>query len=200
MPNAPAIPAADLALLQTVPQKSKLYLVIQQAQYRDPETDEWTGYDWSGRVEADVGVADPITKLTVNSAKAVQLLDGMTVLIGSTAHGTWDRGIVRLHGDQNITAAAGETLYIATSSDLRNVKRDDYVVVLDEFRFWARYPKVTNGAGLTWYKDYGTFRDRAIDPGLLWTNLGVGVAAQRQASAALQMPRTRLMIPGHPYG
>jgi hypothetical protein len=113
----------------------------------------------------------------------------MTVFISSSDYGFWDRAVICAHGDQTLNGAgAQDTLYVAVSSELRWVQAGDFVVVLDEFRFWLRYPKITeSGGNLSWYKDYGYFQDSigVADPAdlaLTWTQLGANDAARREAS------------------
>jgi hypothetical protein len=171
------ISPADLLKLRSTPHRTKLYLIVQQAQWRD--SGAWTGYDWSGTLTAAPGTTND--ELAVTSANGLTLLDGMTVLIDSTETGGRDRGTFRVHGDQTIGAGA-ETLYIHESGELGDVQIGDKVVAIDEFRYWPRYPKTTEAAGtLTWYKDWGYFRDSLAADGLLWSQLGGTAAARREA-------------------
>jgi hypothetical protein len=141
-----------------------LYLVIQQ-----PAT------LWTAQINgAPAGTAgDLVADLTVdNGGAAVDLLDGMTVIIGSTV-GARDKGVFYVRGDQTVGAAT-VALDIGSSSEIvDNVADDDHVTVLEEFRLNTRYPRVTEAAGvLTFYKDYD----------LLYSALGGNAAARRQAS------------------
>lgn len=176
----PAIPAPTLAKYRATPHSTKMYMVVQQPIFRTSGLySVWDGYVWSGTV---AGVpSNPDTSLSVTSNGSFSLVDGMTVLVGSSEYGGRDRGVFRVHGDQTIGAGA-ESLYIHESSELGSIQIGDYVVVLDEFRLWSRYPKVTeSGGNLTFYKDYGFFRDSLITNGLLWTHLGVNDATRREA-------------------
>jgi len=161
---------------------SKLYLVVQQPQYSTDDGATWTGYDWSCRINGAHG-DDPTVSLTVDGGgAAVDLLDGMTVLVGSTRYGDWDHGIYRLRGDQSVGPAT-VALDIGTSPDVRDrVTNNDYVVVLDEFRFWQRYGRiVVAGGDVTWYKDYD----------IEWDDLG-GADATRRLT---MMPPVPIMGP-----
>ena len=164
------IPPGDLALLRTSPHTSQLYLVVQQPQYRSGGA--WTGYDWSCRVDG-AHTDDPTVTLTVDGGgAAADLLDSMTVLVSGVEYGAWDHGIYRLRGDQTVGPAT-VALNIGTSSDVRvMVEDDDYVVVLDEFRFWQRYGRIEIVAEEpVWYKDYD----------IEWTDLGANDAIRRAA-------------------
>jgi hypothetical protein len=173
--------------MRSHPQMSKMYMVIQQperltdAPYLAQQ--EWMDYDWSCRVNGDV-TGEIIGEITVDTGgAAIDLLDGMTVLIGSERYGDWDRGVVRLRTDQTVGPGT-TTLYIATSSDLRGRVFDgDYIVVLDEFRTWQRFGQIdADGAGnITWYKDHD----------IEWDDLGADDAARRLAS----MPPCPVMGP-----
>lgn len=166
----PEVSAADLAKLRSGPQASNLYLVVQQPEYRDGNA--WAGYLWCAQING-VPLGDPVASLTVdNSSGNATLLDGMTVFIGSEP-GAWDKAIVRLRGDQNVTGAT-VTLNIAASSNLvGNVEDNDWVTVLDEFRLWQRYQRIVeSGGALTWYKDWD----------ILWTDTGANDATRRLAT------------------
>ena len=181
------ISAADLLKLRSIPHQTKLYLIIQQPQWR--AANAWTGYIWSGTITAAPG--NPNDELNVTSDNGLTLLDGMTVFVDSAAVGGHNRGIFRLHGDQTI-GTGQEVLYIHNSSELGEIINGDKVVVLDEFRFWSRYPKTTEHAGtLTWFKDWGYFRDSLAADGLLWSQLGANAALRREGS----MPPTPVMGP-----
>jgi len=171
-----SIPVGDLALLRTLPHTSKLYLVIQQAQYQTGGV--WTGYDWSCRING-AHTADPIVTLTVDGGGgAVDLLDSMTVLVSGVGYGGWDHGIYYLRGDQTVGPAT-VALTIGASSEARGlVEDDDYVVVLDEVRFWQRYGRIEIVADEpVWYKDYD----------IQWTDLG-GTDAIRRAAMMRPVP------------
>ena len=145
----PVIPGADLTLLRTDPQFSSLYLIIQQPQYKSGG--DWAGYYWSCQINgAPAGTeGDLVASLTVNNgdAAATELVDGMTVFVG-TVKGDHDKGIYRVRNNQDVSGAT-VTLNIGSTSDvIGNVENDDYVVVLDEFRLWTRYPLITEAAGV----------------------------------------------------
>jgi hypothetical protein len=169
------IPAADLLKLRSMPHQAKLYLVIQQPIWK--EDGDWVttvaegGLVWTGTVAAPApGTTNDEIKVT--SGNATTLLDGMTVIIDSTETGGRDRGILKVHGDQTIAAGAGETLYISNSGELADVVVGDKVCVLDEFRYWPRYPKTIEAAGvLSWFKDWGYFRDSLVADGYTWAQL-----------------------------
>ncbi len=170
------IPAGELDLLRQHPQSSDIYMIIQQperfteAEYMSAR--RWIDYVWSCRVHADP-LTDPVYNLSVDTPSGnANLLDGMTVLISSTAYGEWDRGIVRLRTDQVVNGATN-TLTIAPASEFRGrVKKGDYVVVLDEFRLWQRFSRVELVAGVVlWYKDWD----------LRWINIGANDPARRLA-------------------
>jgi len=175
-----SIPGGDLTLLRKAPQTSSLYLVIQQPQYSTDDGATWTGYDWSCRING-AHTDDPTVTLTVDGgAAATDLLDGMTVLVGSS-YGAWDKGIYRLRGDQSVDGGT-VALDIGTSSEVRDlVADDDYVVVLDEFRFWQRYGRIVIAGDAVWYKDYD----------IEWDDLGGTDAARRAA----MMPPVPVMGP-----
>jgi hypothetical protein len=165
-----AIPGGDLTLLRSTPHTSKLYLVVQQPQY-STDGSTWTGYDWSCRINGAL-TDDPEEALTVDAGGgAIDLLDGQTVLIGS-AFGEWDSAVCYVRGDQTVGPAT-TTLNISTSSEIRgHVSDDDYVVVLDEFRFRQRYGRIeVVGGDIVWYKDYD----------IEWDDLGAADAARRLA-------------------
>lgn len=171
----PILPGDDI-LLRSHPQRSKLFLVVQQ-----PERWEGSLYGeeflWYAQING-TPTADIASDLTVdNGGPNATLLDRMTVLIGSSP-GAWDKGIYALRGDQNVTPAT-VTLDIGQTSEIDgNVEDDDYVTVLDEFRLWMRKPRITEAAGtLTWYKDWD----------LLWSALG-GNAAQRAEASLPPVP------------
>lgn len=175
-----SIPAGDLTKLRSEPQTSKVYMIIQQAQHSTDAGVSYTGYDWSCRIDG-AHTDDPTVTLTVDGGgAAADLLDGMTVLIGSF-YGAWDKGIYRVRGDQTVGPAT-VTLDIGTSSEVRgNVADDDYVVVLDEFRFWQRYGRIEIVGDAVWYKDYD----------IEWDDLG-GTDAAR---ALAMMPPVPIMGP-----
>jgi len=178
----PAIPAGDLTKLRTTPHKSRLYMVIQApARYdADAGTFDASDFVWYGTVKTAPST-DPVVSLEVTAdagASGVTILDGMTVVISPSGHGFRDRAIVQAHGDQTIAGGgADDTLYVAVSSHLSDVQVGDYVAVLDEFRFRSRFPKITESGGdLTWYKDFGRFRDSigAGSDAYTWAQLGGG--------------------------
>lgn len=189
----PAVSAPDLAILRTYPHKSNLYLIVQQPMYR--VSNVWHGFLWAAQINgAPAGTAgDLVASLTVDNAELgdakwmgaapanVALLDGMTVFVG-TAKGDHDKGIFVVRTDQTVDATT-TTLNIGVSSDVIDiVEDDDWVVVLDEFRLWTRYPRVTEAGGaLTWYKDYD----------VLFTDLGGTAEEQRQA----EMPVVPILGP-----
>lgn len=168
------IPAYQLSLMRSSPQMSDVYLVIQQPEYSVAGMyGAWAGYEWSCQVNGNP-TGDPIAEIAVRNGLpgAFNLLDGMTVFIGS-APGEWDKGIVRLRTDQTVGAGTA-ALRIAVSSDIRGrVVDGDYIVVLDEFRLWQRYGRIlTSGSTITWYKDYN----------LQWEHLGPDDATRRLAA------------------
>jgi len=166
-----SIPAADMALQRSNPQYSRCYLVVQQPQWSTDSGATWTGYDWSARIDGDHTV-DPMAALTIdNGGAAIDLLDGQTVLVGSS-FGAWDKGVFRVRGDQTVGPAT-TTLNVGLSSDIRgHVLDDDYLVVLDEFRFWQRYGRIEiDGDDVVWYKDYD----------IEWSDLGANDPARRLA-------------------
>ena len=171
----PILPG-QLELLRSFSQTSKMFLVVQQ-----PEIWEGSLYGeeflWYCQVNGAV-VADPVVQLTVdNGGPNATLLDGMTVLVG-TSPGAWDKGMVRLRIDQNVTPAT-VALTIAPISEI-DFEDNDYITVLDEFRLWVRYPRVTEADGvLAWFKDWD----------VTWDSLGASDAARRQGS----MPPTPIM-------
>lgn len=168
------ISAADLLKLRSQNHATRLYLIVQQPIWK--EDGEWVttvgehGLIWTGTVAAPApGTTNDEIKVT--SGNATTLIDGMTVLIDSATVGGRNRGVFKVHGDQTIGAGA-ETLYISNSGELGNVIVGDKVVVLDEFRYWPRYPKTTEAAGaLSWYKDWGYFRDSLVADGYTWAQL-----------------------------
>jgi len=175
-------PAADPWTAQrSTPQTSQMYMVIQQPEYSTDDGTTWTGYDWSCRING-AHTDDPTVTLTVDGGgAAVDLLDGQTVLIGS-AYGEWDSAVAYVRGEQ--TVGPGTTsLDISTSSEIRgHVSDDDYVVVLDEFRFRQRYGRIEIVADdVAWYKDYD----------IEWSDLGANDAARRLA----MMPPVPVMGP-----
>jgi hypothetical protein len=171
----------DFAWMRSQPQTSEMYLVIQQPEY-STDNSTWTGYDWSCRVNG-APVDDPEGAITVDAGgAAVDLLDGQTVLISSSAFGEWDSAVGYVRGDQTVGPAT-ISLDIALSSEMRgHVGDDDYVVVLDEFRFRQRYGRIEIAGGeVVWYKDYD----------IEWSDLGAGDAARRLA----MMPPVPVMGP-----
>jgi len=147
------IPGYQLALMRNYPQMSDVYLIIQQPQVAGGGG-TWTDYLWSCRINADV-TDDEVAELTVNtSSGSATLLDGMTVMIGSS-YGEYDKGLARIRTDQSVTAGT-TTLKVSVSSEYReNVVTGDYVVVLDEFKLWQRIGRIeVSGSDVTWYKDY----------------------------------------------
>lgn len=181
------IPEDDLMMMRSHPQASDVYMIIQQPERLTEgeyvEWRDWVDYLWSAQINGNP-TGDPVFSLAVNNGgPAVSLLSGMTVFIGSTV-GEWDKGIVRLRGDQNVGPAT-TTLNIATSSDISGiVKNDDWVVVLDEFRLWQIFGRIYVDAPtetLTWYKDYN----------LLWDDIAVSDIERRLA----MMPPVPIMGP-----
>ena len=180
-----ALPGVVLDLMRSAPQASDMSMIIQQPQYYTEgpylADREWLGHVWSCRIAAPP-VDDPIGEISVNNgAAAVDLEDGMSIFIGSTLGG-WDRTILRLRTDQTVDAATA-TLLVATSSDLRGrIFVGDYVVVLDEFRLWQRYGRVTvAGQVVSWYKDHD----------IEWDDIGASDAERRLAA----MPPCPIMGP-----
>lgn len=196
----PIIPAGDLTTLRSEPSRSKLFLVVQQPCRYDTitgfETDDMV---WFGTVRV-APIVDPITSIAVTAdvgAPNTTLRDGMTILISNVAgeFGLWDRAVARVHGDQTILGAlANDTLYVHVSSDLSTLSVGDHIAVVDEHRFWTRYPKVEGpAAALIWYKDFGYFKS-SLGAGNLsytWIQLGANDAQRRQAS----MPTVPIMGP-----
>lgn len=188
----PVVPGGDLTLLRSTPHLSRMFMVVQQPERWDADSSlfDTTDFLWYGTVRV-APVADPVYELDVTADAACPnnpvLMDRMTVFISSAAYGHWDRAVTALHGDQTVAGlGVNETLRLAVSSDLGGVQVGDHVVVLDEFRFQLRYPKITESAGtLTWYKDYGIFRDSigvgAGNLALTWTQLGANAAQRREA-------------------
>jgi len=196
----PVIPPTDLAILRTYPQKSRLYLVIQNAIRYNGVDFELDDAVWRGRIDVAPGGTDPVVSLTVRSDPAqstAQLKDGMTVLFSALGYGLWDRGIARLHGDQTLLGGAvQDTMYIHATSDVARIGVLEYVTILDEHRFWTRYPKVGGTPeALLWYKDYGYFAsslgEAPTDIAYTWTQLGANDVQRRQAS----MPAVPVMGP-----
>ena len=173
----PVIPGGDLTLLRTNPQRSNLYLIIQQPELQDGSGD-WAGYLWACQVDGAPGgtAGDMKGLLAVKNGDAgpVSLLDSMTVFVGTTV-GDHDKGIFRVRTDQDVGAATTQ-LKIGSSSEIVGVIEDnDWIVVLDEFRLWTRYPYVNfdlETEELVWYKDYGIW----------WEDLGATDVERRQAS------------------
>lgn len=187
------IPAGTLTKLRTTPHRSKMYLAIQQAIYWNGAN--WSGYLWEGQIDGDpAGTAgDLVADLTVDNgavgdakwiaagAPNVACLDGMTVFIG-TVKGDHDKGIFRLRGDQTLDAATVSLDIGSTSEIVDIVEDDDWVVVLDEFRLWTRYPRITEAGGvISWYKDYD----------ITYNSLGADQATRQEAS----LPPTTMMGP-----
>jgi len=146
----------------------------------DAGTFDTSDFVWYGTVKTAPST-DPVVSLEVTAdagASGVTILDGMTIVISPSGHGFRDRAIVQAHGDQTIAGGgADDTLYVAVSSHLSDVQVGDYVAVLDEFRFRSRFPKITESGGdLTWYKDFGRFRDSigAGSDAYTWAQLGGG--------------------------
>jgi hypothetical protein len=177
-----SIPAGDLTKLRSAPQTSQLYLVIQQPQYSTDSGATWTGYDWSCRING-AHSDDPDATLTVDGgAAAVDLLDGQTVLVGTSKYGDWDAGVFYVRGDQSVGPAT-TSLNIGYSSEVHGyVSNDDYVVVLDEHRFWQRYGRIElDGEDIVWYKDYD----------IEWDDIGAADAERRLS----MMPPVPVMGP-----
>jgi hypothetical protein len=183
----PAVSAPDLATLRTYPHKSDLYLIVQQPMYRSGGA--WAGYLFAAQIDgAPAGTAgDLVASLTVDNAEVggggadVDIFANMTVFVG-TNKGDHDKGI--FYTRNGFTADAATTaIPIGASSDVVDViEDDDWVVIIDEFRLWTRYPRVTEAGGdLTWYKDYD----------VLFTDLGGTAAARRQA----ELPAIPIMGP-----
>lgn len=170
----PAIPAGDLVKLRTTVHKSRLYLIVQQPMTQVAGT--WQGYLWSAQIDGNPAgtPGDLVADLTVDNGDAgpVDILDGMTVMVG-TVKGDHDKGIFRVRGDQTVNGATVTLDIGATSDVVAVIEDDDFVVVLEEFRLWTRYPVVTEAAGvLSWFKDFD----------VTWDSLGATDAARRQAS------------------
>ena len=170
----PTLTAGQLETLRTYPQKSNLYLIVQQPMYVD-DAGLWAGYFWSCQLNGDpAGTAgDLVAALTVNNGVgAVTLHDGMTLVVGND-RGNHEKGIFVVRGDQVVNAAT-VTLNIGSTSEVVGILQDDdWVVVLDEFRLWTRYPRVVEAGGaLSWFKDYG----------ITYASLGANAANRRTAS------------------
>lgn len=137
-------------------------------------------YLWSCQISV-APTDDPVTQLDVNNGSGnATLLDRMTLLIGSTP-GAWDRGIFALRTDQNVTAATA-TLDVAPSSEMKELAVGNYCTILDEIRLTARFPRITEAAGvLSWYKDWS----------ITYASLGADAATRRQAS----LPAVPIMGP-----
>ena len=196
----PVVPAGDLTILRTTPQSSKMYMVVQQPARRVRNIYLPSDFVWYGVIR-EAPADDPTIgfAVTANAASPVPTLkDGMTVVVDSVRAGDWDRGLFYVHGDQSIAGEGDDdTLYIAVSSECGDIEVGDHVAVLDEIRPRLRYPKITEAGGdLTWYKDYGYFRDSigvgAGDLGFTWSQLG-GDDDDVAASAAL--PAVPIMGP-----
>jgi len=200
----PIIPGPDLTILRTYPHSSKLYLVVQNAIRYDPAPG--VGFStadmvWRGRV-AVAPIVDPVVSLSIQPDPAqlgVTAYDGMTILFSALGYGLWDKGVAKVHGDQSLDAGGGaaDTMYVHVSSDLATIANLDYVTIIDEHRFWTRYPRVEGpAAALVWYKDYGYYA-LSIDEanlGYTWTQLAplpLTDVERRQAS----MPAVPIMGP-----
>lgn len=193
----PIIPAGDLVTLRKEPHRSRLYLVVQQPVRYDTAD----GFDtpearadmvWYGRVTV-APISDPVVSLTVASdaaCAAATIYDGMTVLFsGPTGgYGYRDRAVAKVHGDQTLVGGGvADTLYVHVSSDLSTIANLDFVTIIDEHRFWTRYPKVEGPTdALVWYKDYGYYAthigEALANLGYTYTQLGGNAAARREAS------------------
>lgn len=160
----------DETILRSWPQTSRWYLVVQQ-----PE--RWEGslygeeFSWYCQVST-TPTDDPVIDLDVNNGgPAADLLDAMTILIGTTP-GAWDRGIFYVRGDQSVSSGT-VSLDVCPTSEMKTVIAGDYVTVLDEFRLWARFPQVTvSGSTINWFK-YWT---------ITYASLGGSAADRREAS------------------
>jgi hypothetical protein len=145
----------------------------------------WGGYIWSAQINgAPAGTAgDLVADLTVDNGDAgpEDILDGMTVFVG-TVKGDNDKGTFRIRGDQTVNGATVTLDIGATSEVIDVIEDDDWVVVVEEFRLWTRYPVVTEAGGvLSWFKDYD----------ITYAGLGGTAAARRQA----QYPPVPIMGP-----
>ena len=180
----PTLSAPELTLLRTTPHKSKLYMIVQQTMQR--EGSNWADYLWSCQVNGNPAgtIGDLVAEIAINNGDAggTDLLDGMTIFIG-TNKGDHDKGIFVVRKDQLGVDNATIALTIGSTSEIVGiVADDDWIVVLDEFRLWTRYPRITEAGGvLTWYKDYD----------LLWTDLGANAPLRREAS----LPAVPIMGP-----
>jgi len=174
----PVVPAGDLTTLRTFPHASKLYMVVQQPMRQSAGV--WTGYLWAGQINGAIAgdAGDLVADLTLDNGEVgdgganVQLYAGMTIFIGTTK-GDHDKGIFYLRSSVLATAAT-VALDIGSSSQVVDVvEDDDWVVVLQEYRIWTRYPRITEAGGvISWYKDYD----------VTYASLGGDAASRREAS------------------
>lgn len=125
---ARAISSEELTLLRSDNQRSLLKLYIDK-----PST------VITARVSAVPASNDEVTQVTINSVAGTvaDVLDGMTVLIG-TAAGGYDVGIIRAR------SATATTLSVGSTSDILWAV-DQYITVLDDFQIWARPLRYSDG-------------------------------------------------------
>lgn len=125
---ARAITAGELALLRSDNQRSNIRLCIVK-----PST------VFTARVTVVPSGNDEITTVTIGSTtgSAAAVLDGMTVLIGTTAGG-YDVGIIRAR------SATATVLTIGSTSDIEWAV-NQYITVLDDFQIWARPLRFSDG-------------------------------------------------------
>lgn len=170
----PTLTGGQLASLRTYPHRSNTYLIVQQPMVR--ESGAWVGYLWSAQINGNpAGTAgDLVASLTVDNGDAgpTDILSGMTVMIG-TNKGDHDKGIYVLRIGQAATGATVNLDIGSTSNIIDNVENDDWVVVLDEFRLFTRYPSISEAGGvISWFKDFD----------ISYVSLGATAEERRQAS------------------
>lgn len=94
---------------------------------------------YTGRVNQTFSTVDRLLGFTYDggSGTLANVLEGMTVYIGSTA-GAWDKGIARVRGIDASFVHIGETSDIAFAND-------DHFTIVDSFELWARPAFIDSG-------------------------------------------------------
>lgn len=134
---------AQLTLLRSQPQRTKLYLSVYQ-----PST------VLAARVNnASAAKNDRVIPYDGVSAGSYQLVQsGMTLYVGSSA-GAFDKGMVR------VRSADGSNLTVAENAHI-DWADNDYLTVVSFFEINAVYPRIiqdpADETNTLWYKDYDT--------------------------------------------
>lgn len=136
----PVLTGPQIATLRTHPHRTKLYAAVLQP------TSILTA------LVNDAGIEKGERSIVYDggAGSKADVKAGMSLWVGTVA-GSQNKGRVRVKSITGTTAAG--TIVIAENEHI-DWKDDDHLTVKEIYEYWPVYPRITNGGGLTFYKDY----------------------------------------------